>query len=174
MDELKLLRKYAKDPLSLKAVYNHCKKVKEVALKISKDISGVDKKFVGEAALLHDIGRLITGPGGGNAGIRHGVIGGQLLKKEGFDKRFVRVCETHVGAGITKEDIIEQGLPLPKRNFMPKTKEEKIICDADSLVFGKMEGTIDMVVKRYTREVNAKIGKRALDLHNEIMSWKKK
>lgn len=140
---------------------------------MSKDIPGVDKKFIRDAALLHDIGRLITGPGGGIAGIRHGLIGGQILKKEGFDKRFVRACETHVGAGISKEDIIEQGLPLPKRNFMPKTKEEKIICDADSLVFGKMEGTIEMVVKRYTKEVNAKIGKRALDLHKEIMGWKR-
>ncbi len=48
-----------------------------------------------------------------------------LLQKIG------RVCSHHTGAGITKEEIAEQQLPLPLQDFMPETLEEKVICYAD-------------------------------------------
>ena len=44
---------------------------------------------------------------------------------------FARVCERHTGAGLTKEDIINQGLPLPAQDFLPETTMEKVICYAD-------------------------------------------
>jgi uncharacterized protein len=33
--------------------------------------------------------------------------------------------------GLTKDDIISQGLPLPARDMLPLSPEEKIICCAD-------------------------------------------
>ena len=44
---------------------------------------------------------------------------------------FARVCERHTGAGITKADIVQQGLPMPLRDFTPETLAEKVICYAD-------------------------------------------
>lgn len=41
------------------------------------------------------------------------------------------VCERHTGAGLTEKEIIEQNLPLPHRDFLPETLEEKLICYAD-------------------------------------------
>ena len=35
------------------------------------------------------------------------------------------------GAGITKEQIEKQQLPLPHQDFLPETMEEKVICYAD-------------------------------------------
>jgi uncharacterized protein len=41
------------------------------------------------------------------------------------------VAERHTGAGITLDNILAAGLPLPPRNMVPLTHEEKIICCAD-------------------------------------------
>jgi uncharacterized protein len=52
------------------------------------------------------------------------------LREEGFT-RHARVAERHTGSGLTKEQIIAQGLPLPAEDFVPETIEEKVICYAD-------------------------------------------
>ena len=57
-------------------------------------------------------------------------MGAELLRKEGYE-RHARVCERHTGAGITKEQIEKQQLPLPHQDFLPETMEEKVICYAD-------------------------------------------
>ena len=57
-------------------------------------------------------------------------LGAELLRKEGYE-RHARVCERHTGAGITKEQIEKQQLPLPHQDFLPETMEEKVICYAD-------------------------------------------
>jgi uncharacterized protein len=41
------------------------------------------------------------------------------------------VCERHTGAGLSKEEIIAQKLPIPHRDMLPVTIEEQIICFAD-------------------------------------------
>ena len=52
------------------------------------------------------------------------------MRAEGFP-RHARVCERHTGTGLTKEQIIEQGFPLPPEDFIPETLEEQIVCYAD-------------------------------------------
>jgi uncharacterized protein len=42
------------------------------------------------------------------------------------------VCERHTGAGISRDDVIRQALPLPVRDHLPVSLEEKIICLADN------------------------------------------
>lgn len=96
---------------------------------------GLDLTFVHHAALLHDVGIfLCDAPAiycyGREPYLRHGLLGAELMRKEGLP-RYARVCERHTGAGLTKEEIEEQHLPLPPRDFLPETLEEKLICYAD-------------------------------------------
>ncbi|MBM6993490.1 MAG: HD domain-containing protein [Prevotella sp.] len=100
----------------------------------------LDRQFVEEAAMLHDIGIfLCDAPGiacrGSEHYLRHGILGADLLRKEGYP-RHARVCERHTGAGLTKESIISEGLPLPPEDFLPETLEEKVVCYAD-IFYGK-------------------------------------
>ena len=95
----------------------------------------LDEAFVEEAAMLHDIGiRWCHAPSicceGEEHYIRHGLIGGKLLRQEGFPVH-AQVCERHTGTGLTKEQIVRQQLPLPPQDFIPVTLEEKLICYAD-------------------------------------------
>ena len=95
----------------------------------------LDRQFIEEAAMLHDIGIVrCNAPGiqcfGTEPYICHGRIGAEMLRAEGFP-RHARVCERHTGAGITRSQIIAQKLPLPQQDFLPETMEEKVICYAD-------------------------------------------
>ena len=90
----------------------------------------LDRRFVEEAAMLHDIGIFrCHAPSiachGTEPYICHGRIGA-----EGCE-RHARVCERHTGAGLTTREIVAQGLPLPPMDFLPETMEEKLICYAD-------------------------------------------
>ena len=95
----------------------------------------IDRQFVEEAAMLHDIGIINTdAPGiqcfGTEPYICHGILGAEMLRSEGLP-RHARVCERHTGAGLSLADIESRGLPLPHRDFLPETLEEKLICYAD-------------------------------------------
>ena len=114
----------------------------------------INRQFVEEAAMLHDIGIFKCNAPGiqcfGNAPyIQHGRIGAELLRNEGYPQH-ARVCERHTGAGLTKKEIIEQELPLPQQDFLPETTEEKLICYADKF-FSKthldVEKTFEQAVK---------------------------
>lgn len=95
----------------------------------------LDRTFIQEAAMLHDIGIVkCDAPGiqcfGTEPYIKHGIIGADMLRTAGYPKH-ARVCERHTGAGIALQDIIEQQLPLPHQDFLPETMEEQVICYAD-------------------------------------------
>ena len=95
----------------------------------------VDVQFLEEAAMLHDIGICrCHAPSifcnGTEPYIRHGIIGGELLRAEGFP-RHARVAERHTGTGLTVEAIERQQLPLPIQDFSPETLEEELVCYAD-------------------------------------------
>lgn len=96
---------------------------------------GADAEFVREAAMLHDVGIVRTdSPGifcfGNEPYIRHGVIGHDLLVAQGLP-RHALVCERHTGAGLSLSDIEQGDLPLPHRDLLPISIEEKIVCYAD-------------------------------------------
>lgn len=91
--------------------------------------------FVLEASMVHDIGIIRTDAAGiccygTEPYIRHGLLGGEMMRKEGFP-RHARVCERHTGAGLSVEEIVAQNLPLPHKDWLPETMEEKVICYAD-------------------------------------------
>lgn len=109
---------------------------KALALAAAHPQLGIDRCFVEEAAMLHDIGIFLTdAPGihcfGTHPYILHGTLGAQLLLDEGLP-RHARVCERHTGAGLSAADISCQHLPIvPPRDLLPETLEEQLICFAD-------------------------------------------
>lgn len=111
----------------------------------------LDKEFLEEAAMLHDIGIYSTNaPGiqcfGTEPYIRHGLIGGQILREKGWE-RHARVCERHTGTGLTAWDIEQQQLPLPHEDFMPEVLEEQVVCYADKFYSKTRPGSERSVVE---------------------------
>jgi len=82
-----------------------------------------------------------------------------MLRKEGFP-RHARVCERHTGSGITREQIINQHLPLPEQDFLPETMEEKVICYADKF-FSKTHLDKEKTVEQAERSL-AKFGEEGV------------
>ena len=116
----------------------------------------LDRQFIIEAAMLHDIGIFkCDAPGiycfGSEPYLIHGRIGAELLRAEGFPKH-ARVCERHTGAGITKEEIITLYLPLPHEDFLPETMEEKVICYADKF-YSKTHPEVEKTIEQAERSL---------------------
>ncbi len=162
----KILERYAPNNETYKKVLRHSEEVKGVAIKIAKNIKGIDINFIRTAAILHDIGRFRCPPNSRES-IKHGIEGAKILRKEGLNKHAL-VAERHLGAGITKEDIIKQKLDLPLKDYVPISNEEKIICHADNLVFGDKEVNFKRVIARYKKELGKKYVRRLKRLKDEI------
>ena len=138
MDYQRIIDKYYPEDNQLRHILlTHSNSVAQKALAIANAHPELklDTTFLCEAAMLHDIGVfLCDAPGiechGTEPYIRHGVLGAELLRREGFP-RHARVCERHTGAGISLSEIRSQHLPLEERDYLPETLEEKVICYAD-------------------------------------------
>ena len=122
----------------------------------------LDRQFIIEAAMLHDIGIFKC-----NAPGIHGRIGAELLRAEGYPKH-ARVCERHTGAGITKEEIIRLNLPLPHQDFLPETMEEKVICYADKF-FSKTHPEVEKTIEQAEQSLK-RFGEEGLE---RFKGWEK-
>lgn len=108
---------------------------RQLAERMTSNHIPVDIDFVVEAAMLHDVGIIHTNaPGihchGSEPYIRHGILGRSMLDQMGLF-RHALVCERHTGTGLSTKEIEEQNLPLPHRDLLPLSLEEKIVCYAD-------------------------------------------
>ena len=126
-------------------VRRHGAQVAARALEIAAGLDRVqvDTTFVHEAAMLHDIGIVMTATPqldcrGDQPYIHHGILGRRMLEEQGLPRHGL-VCERHVGVGITIEDIRTHALPLPLRDMRPATIEEELICYADKF-YSKTNG----------------------------------
>ncbi|MEW6109221.1 MAG: HD domain-containing protein [Nitrospirota bacterium] len=145
MDPFKIINKYyTHDTLSYNILVEHSLMVMKKSVEIAKRLTHLDPdiSFIEEAAMLHDIGIFLTDePGIGCFGeeeyICHGYLGRNLLEKEGLPLHAL-VCERHVGMGLSISDIEQQCLPLPSRDMLPVSIEEKIICFADKFFSKKI------------------------------------
>ncbi len=168
---IRLLKKHSSDANSYKHVLSHSRAVQKLAvIWARKTISNghpVDVKFVSSASLLHDIGRFVHPPG--KKTILHGVAGARILRREGLDKRYSLVCERHLGAGITKKEVIKKKLPLPARDYVPLSIEEKIIAHADNLHWGAKKITSRNAIDRFRKEIGKECAGRVKKLDDEIM-----
>lgn len=138
IDYLSILSKYYEpNSEAYDLLLKHSKQVAELAVALADRRSdlAIDREFVYEAAMLHDIGIYLTdAPSihchGDKPYICHGFLGRELLDRLGLH-RHALVCEHHTGSGITADEIIVQNLPLPHRDMLPTTLEEKLVCYAD-------------------------------------------
>ena len=138
MDYWRIINKYYDGDAALRRILVvHSESVARKALLIADTHPelNLDRQFLLEAAMLHDIGICQTdAPGilchGPHPYICHGILGAAMLREEGLE-RHARVCERHTGAGLSLNDIVSQNLPLPHQSLLPETLEEQVICYAD-------------------------------------------
>ncbi|MEM3403653.1 MAG: HDIG domain-containing protein [Nitrososphaeria archaeon] len=111
-------------------IIDHCILVTKISQRIVNALerSGIKVNDIEviKGSILHDIGR------SKEHSVRHGFLGGEILRKGGYDEAIVKIVERHVGGGISKLDATKFG--MPERDFIPSTLEEKIVCIADKYV----------------------------------------
>ena len=138
MDPIDIIKRYYdRDSKAYQILVTHGRQVAGKARQAAEVVNHLspDMDLIERAAMLHDIGMVKTnvpklGCHGEAPYIKHGVFGRQMLDGIGLSADAL-ICERHVGAGITAEEICCRNLPLPKRDMVPVTIEEQIICYAD-------------------------------------------
>ncbi len=128
--------KHAPTPEALDAVYTHCLIVCGIAEQLhARSAASLDIDLLRAGSLLHDVGvyRLYDESGRLDHAnyIRHGVLGHELLREEGFPEEVCRFASRHTGVGLTREDVLRQGLPLPEADYVAETGEETLVMYAD-------------------------------------------
>ncbi|MCX6309002.1 MAG: HD domain-containing protein [Bacteroidia bacterium] len=165
MDALSLLKKQLGANTELfETVYLHSRNVMQKALSLAEKHPefSLNKTFIEEAALLHDIGVFRTNAPeihchGDAPYICHGYLGRELLDKEGLPHHGL-VCERHTGTGLYLAEILAKNLPLPHRDLAPVSLEEQIICFADKF-YSKSQLHLEYTVE----EVRCKLAKYGTD-----------
>ena len=173
MDYNLIIQKYYNgNPELLKILLKHSKAVADKAIAIAEAHPElpIDRQFVMEAAMVHDIGIIKTNAPdiqcfGTEPYIRHGVLGAEMMRAEGYPLH-ARVCERHTGAGLSLKEIEEQSLPLPHEDLLPETLEEKLICYADKF-FSKTRLDREKTLEQAERSV-AKHGEEGLRRFKEM------
>lgn len=175
MNPLELIDRYCADEKQKYILLTHSRAVADKALAIARNHPelNADEAFVEEAALLHDIGCVkVNAPAiecyGTEPYIRHGILGAGMLRSEGLE-RHALVCERHTGTGLTLQQIVEQGLPLPHQDMQPISVEEQIICFADKF-FSKTRLDAEKTMEQARRSLE-KFGAEGL---TKFDAWCKK
>ncbi len=174
-------RYYEEGSALLNLLITHSEMVARKALFLADAANlNVDREFVRNAAMLHDIGIFrCDAPSiychGTEPYIRHGIIGAAIMRELGcqngaasgamsdccYYNDIANVCERHTGSGLTAKEIAEQGLPLPHQDFLPVTLEEKLICYADKFYSKSGDPTAEKPLDR-VRASMAKFGPDSL------------
>lgn len=176
-DYHKIIDRYYPAGSPLRDIYmRHCEAVAAKALDIaSKCGLGLNPDDIEAAAMLHDIGIFATNApsiccNGTEPYITHGIIGAELLRREGCPEEIAAVAERHTGAGLTAQEIAAQNLPLPHTDLCPRTTLERLICYADKF-FSKSgdmkEKDIERVRKSLERFGSSTM-QRFEDMHREF------
>ena len=147
-------------------VIAHCRKVSHKALSLADRLKEpTDRELVRLGGLLHDIGRSRT------HAIGHAVAGVEIGRSLGLSEQLLRIIERHVGAGITASEALRLGLPV--QDYLPLTREEKLVSYADNLISGERELTYGEALGRFTRILGP--DHEGVELfrrqHEEIQSW---
>jgi len=157
----------------------HVTKVTELAFHIieSKGIKRVDRELVLYGGMLHDIGIVRTkapkiGCYGDFPYIAHSYLGKEMMEEKGLNE-VALICERHIGVGLTREEIESNDLPLPRRDMLPLSLEEKLICYADKFYSKSEKYLVNPKPKAKIRSNMQKFGKENLkrwDLLEELFS----
>ncbi|MFH1013687.1 MAG: HDIG domain-containing metalloprotein [Thermoplasmatota archaeon] len=162
MDEIPSEKKciqYLREVGCSNEVINHCRAVRGVAVSIARRANArVD--LVEAGALLHDIGRSKT------HSIRHAIEGAKIAKSLGLSEEIVHIIERHIGAGLSSD--VAKSLGLPKKDYIPKTLEEKIVCHADNLLNDCTRQPIEYEVEKALLNGYKEYALRLVALHKEL------
>ena len=147
----KIFKKYSTSEEHYHTVLEHSLIVLAKSIEIinrKKLYDRVDFDLIMSGCLLHDIGVFGLRNSGldsikGVDYLQHGILGGKILRKEGLPKESL-IAERHIGSGLSEEYILQNNLPLPKRDFLPVTLEQKLVCYADK--FHSKSGKKDTLV----------------------------
>lgn len=173
MNPLDIIQKYYDvNSEAYKKLLIHSTMVKNKALNVL-DKHGellADRDFVESASMLHDIGIIFTNaPRIGCSGkwpyITHGHLGAEILRKEGYPLH-ARVCERHTGTGLTREDVVNQKLPIPPSRYVPETIEELVISYAD-----KFYSKGDLTYEHNVDEILKSLSRYGEDKKVTFMKW---
>lgn len=171
-----IIKKYYQEgSIAYSYLLAHSQKVTETALRIARHNprSNADPEIIRWSAMLHDIGIFLThAPEIGCTGIHpylaHGYLGREILEKEGLPE-IAPICERHIGVGISLDDIIRYRLPLPHRDMMPVTIEEKIVCYADKFYSKSRQNLIIPKSIEKIRKKILKYGENKIQLFEEMV-----
>ena len=167
MNPLEIINEYYEEGTPLYDILvAHGSVVAQKALEIAEKHPemNLDKDFIYEAAMLHDIGIFATNSPkiycfGELPYICHGSVGSEILMKKGY-KKHALVCERHTGTGIGLREIIKNNYPIPHRDMIPETLEEKLICFADKFYSKSKpnkEKSIDKIRVKLAKHGNEKV-----------------
>ena len=130
------------DPRCEEIIRIHSHQVWQLAQKLalsSQFADAIDYAFLHEACMLHDCGIIwCDAPSifcfGTEPYMKHGELGAKYLRAIDPRRyaRAARVCERHIGAGLTADEIRAENLPLEPKDLLPETFEEKLVCYADN------------------------------------------
>lgn len=133
-----LIDRYYPAASTLRDIYmRHCESVARKALDVANGYgSCLPPSEIWDAAMIHDIGIVAChAPSiecyGQSPYICHGLEGAKILRNEGMGEKWARIALRHTGAGITRDEVIRQKLPLPVDDYLPETELEQLICYAD-------------------------------------------
>jgi uncharacterized protein len=149
-------------------VIRHCKAVAVLATRTAQKIAGngitVDVGLVRIGALLHDIGRARTHD------IEHAVKGVDIARSFSLPEPIICIIERHIGSGMTAGEAARLG--LPKRSFLPRSLEEKVVSYSDKLIRGSQELGFEEALASFSMELGRVLGSPAINrfkkLHNEL------
>jgi len=176
IDAIGLISKYYEPgSLAFNLLIGHSRAVARKALEVAERLNNLnpDRVFIVEAAMLHDIGILATnapdiGCHGEKPYICHGYLGRELLESEGLPAHAL-VCERHVLVGISIADIDRLGLPVPRRDMLPLTLEERIICFADKFFSKKVDALAKEKPLEDVKKSIARYGADKLEMFDNML-----
>ncbi|MFX0173313.1 MAG: TIGR00295 family protein [Candidatus Hodarchaeota archaeon] len=159
---LQLLKIFSVPPNVINHLIHTTQNAMNISLALKEKGHVIDCELVLAGAMLHDIGRCRSHH------IDHGIIGAQLLRQQKFPELLAKIAENHLFGGISKQEAVELG--LPKKDYMPRTLEEKVITYADNISKGEIILSTNEVIERYTKYLKRShpIMHRLRTLHGEI------
>lgn len=133
---LVLHEKHAPSEAAFELVYTHCLIVCDIAEQLlARNDLELDADLVRAGCLLHDIGVYPLYDSAGDVDpknyLRHGVLGHGLLADAGFPERICRFASCHTGVGLTADDVLRNGLPIPVADYLAESGEEALVMYAD-------------------------------------------
>lgn len=113
------------------------KVTEKIVLNLKRKEIFVNEELLRQGTLVHDIGvyscydEELNNDSDAQPYIKHGILGYEILKKEGVSESVARFAMSHIGVGLTVAYIERDNLPLPKVDMIPISLEEEILCYAD-------------------------------------------